>query len=256
MWQRNFFKRPSAAFAASWAVRDGFLGDPPFMPLECMSILPLSVDAERFHPGVDGSAVRTEVGVRTDTLLVALIARFQDVKGHEVFQEMARLVAHTLPEARFIVAGENVHGVSADEAYKERILRAAREDPVLRERLLYLGFRDDAERVIAAADVIVCSSYFESYGLVNVEAMASGKPVVSTRRGGPSETIVHGETGFLVDPGDAAGLADYVVTLLRDPNLRQRMGIAGRARVVRWFSAQVIAAEFTTTLDRLLNVIK
>jgi glycosyltransferase involved in cell wall biosynthesis len=110
--------------------------------------------------------------------------------------------------------------------------------------------------VIAAADVVVCSSYFESYGMVNVEAMASGKPVVSTWRGGPSETVVHGETGFLVDPGDAAGLAQYTITLLRDPDLRKRLGTAGRERVERFFSAPIVAARFTKTLNHLLDVIE
>lgn len=255
-WQRGFFQRPSAAFAASWAIRDGFLGNPPFMPPERMPVLPPGVDTGRFRLGLDGSAVRVDAGVSADAPLVALIARFQDVKGHDVFQDMARIVAREIPEARFIVAGENVHGVSADDAYKSRILQTARQDPLLRERLVYLGFRDDAERVMAAADVVVCSSHFESYGMVNVEAMASGKPVVSTRRGGPSETVVHGETGYLVDAGDAAGLAEYVIRLLRDPALRQQLGAAGRARVERLFSAASMAQEFTTTLDPLIAVLE
>jgi glycosyltransferase involved in cell wall biosynthesis len=250
-WQRSFFQRPSAAFAASWAIREGFLGNPPFMPPESMPVLPPGVDTERFRPGIDGSTVRADAGVNADAPLVALIARFQDVKGHDVFQEMARWVARELPEARFIVAGENVHGVSADDAYKARILQTAREDPILRDRLIYLGFREDAERVIAAADVVVCSSYFESYGMVNVEVMASGKPVVSTRPGGPSETVVDGETGYLVDAGDAAGLARHVIALLRDPELGQRLGTTGRARVERLFSAAMMAAEFTEVLDKL-----
>ena len=89
--------------------------------------------------------------------------------------------------------------------------------------------------------------------MVNVEAMASGKPVVSTDKGGPSEKVVHGETGFLVVPGDVADLATHVITLLRDPELRARMGAAGRARVERLYSAQATAATFTKTLDRLLK---
>jgi glycosyltransferase involved in cell wall biosynthesis len=252
-WQRGFFKRPTATFAASWAIKDGFLGDPPFMAPDSVQVLPPGVDTNRFHPGVDSMAVRLDAaqhGIEVDqhTPLVALVARFQDVKGHDVFQAMARRVAEQLPEARFIVAGENVHGVSADDAYKQRILAAAQNDPLLRERLVYLGFRDDAERVMAAADVVVCSSHFESYGMVNIEAMASGVPVVSTRRGGPSETVVDGETGYLVDAGDDAALAERVLTLLRDPGLRQRMGAAGRARVEALFSARAMAAAFTQTL--------
>ncbi|MCC6802351.1 MAG: glycosyltransferase family 4 protein [Anaerolineae bacterium] len=251
-WQRGFFRQPDATFASSWAIRDGFVGNPPFMPPDRVQVLPPGVDTERFRPGLDGSAVRADAGVAPDAPLVALIARFQDVKGHDVFQAMAHRVADHIPEARFVVAGENVHGKSADDAYKARILAAHQADPVLRDRLVYLGFRPDAERVMAAADVVVCSSQFESYGMVNVEAMASGKPVVSTRRGGPSETVADGETGFLVDPGDAESLAKRVILLLRDDDLRQRMGEAGRARVERLFSAATMASQFDSTLQSLL----
>jgi glycosyltransferase involved in cell wall biosynthesis len=251
-WQRGFFTQPDVTFAASWAIKDGFLGNPPFMPPERVQVLPPGVDTERFRPGLDGANVRADAGVAQDAPLVALIARFQDVKGHNVFQAMARRVAAEMPDARFIVAGENVHGKSADDTYKARILGAHANDPLLRERLIYLGFRDDAERVMAAADVVVCSSQFESYGMVNVEAMASGKPLVSTRRGGPSETVADGETGFLVDAGDDAALAARVIDLLRDADLRRRMGEAGRARVERLFSAQAMAETFSAALKRLI----
>ena len=252
-WQRGFFKQPDAGFAASWAIRDGFLGDPPFMPPERLPVLPLGVDTTRFRPGLDGTAVRSEAGISAGAPLVAMIARFQGVKGHDVFQAMARQVAAEMPEARFIVAGENVHGAGADEAYKARILAAWQNDLLLRDRLTYLGFRPDVERVIAAADVVVCASQFESYGMVHVETMSSGKPMVSTRRGGPSETVVDGETGFLVDAGDAAGLAERVLRLLRDPALRQQMGEAGRERVEAQYSAGAMAARFEETLSRLIR---
>lgn len=252
-WQRGFFTQPDAMFAASQAVKDGFLGVPPFMPPERVKVLSPGVDTDRFHPGIDGAAVRIDAGIAPDAPLVALIARFQDVKGHDVFQAMSRRVAAEIPEARFVVAGENVHGKLADDAYKAKILAAHATDPVLRDRLVYLGFREDAERVMAAADVVVCSSQFESYGMVNVEAMASGKPVVSTRRGGPSETVVDGETGFLVDAGDDAALAQNVIMLLRDTALRERMGAAGRARVERLFSARAMAEQFEAVLKKFLK---
>ncbi len=252
-YQRAFFRSVDGAFASSWAIRDGFLGDPPFMPPERLPVLPPGVDTDRFRPGIDGAPVRADAGVTPDVPLVALIARFQDVKGHDVFQAMARRVAQRLPDARFIVAGENVHGQSADDAYKRRILTAHAADPVLRDRLVYLGFRADAERVIAAADVVVCSSHFESYGMVHIETMASGKPIVSTRRGGPSETVRDGETGFLTDAGDDAALADRVVTLLGDPALRARLGTAGRAHVLAHFSAEAMAARFADHIAPLLE---
>src|SRR5690606_24385082 len=104
-----------------------------------------------------------------------------------------------------------------------------------------------------AADEVVCPSQFESYGLSIVEAMASGKPVVSTRRGGPSETIVHGETGYLVDPGDAEGFARHVIDLLRNPALKAQMGAAARARAVEKFSIPAQTATFVRVAERVLN---
>lgn len=252
VWQRAFFRRSAATFAHSQAIKSGFLGDPPFMPPESIEVLYPGVDTIRFHPDVDGIKVRFENGIDQDAPVVALIARFQDVKGHDVFLEMARQIVLQVPETRFLVAGENTQ-TRADDSYKSRILEMARTEPLLRKRLTYLGFRADVERVIGAADVVVCSSRFEGYGVVNIEAMACGKPVVSTDQGGPSETVVDGETGFLVPPGDPVALASRVIQLLRDPDLRRRMGAAGRARVEAQFSGASNAVQFTRALERVLN---
>ncbi|MBL8164553.1 MAG: glycosyltransferase family 4 protein [Anaerolineae bacterium] len=251
-WQRHFFRRPAATFAHSQAIRDGFLGQPPFLPPESIHMLYPGVDTARFHPGVDGLRVRFEAGIAADAPVVALVARFQDVKGHDTFQEMARQVALQIPDVRFIVAGENTQS-DADNRYKQRILATAQSDPLLRSRLKYIGFRTDVERVYAAADVVVCSSRFESFGLSVVEAMACGRPVVSTNKGGPAETVIPGETGMLVAPDDAAGLARGVITLLRDVGSRAQMGTAARARVIAHFSAQATAARFVSVIEPLLG---
>ncbi len=252
VWQQAFFRRPAATIALSKAIKAGFLGEPPFMPPDNVELIYSGVDTTRFQPGTDGSQVRIDAGVPSRAPLVALVARFQDVKGHDVFQDMARQVARMIPEAHFIVAGENTQ-TSADNDYKTRILETAANDPVLKSRLHYLGFRADSERVIAAADVVVCSSHFESYGMVNIEAMASGKPVVSTNKGGPSETVADGVTGYLVPPADAAGLALQVIALLENAALRTRMGTAGRARVEQLFSVTAMAAEYMRVVERVLK---
>lgn len=251
-WQHGFFRRSAATFAHSEAVKRGFLGEPPFMPPERIEVLYPGVDTGRFTPDMDGTRVRFEAGIEQDAPVVAMIARFQDVKGHDTFQAVARQVALQIPEARFIVAGENTQ-TSADDSYKTRILKTTETDALLRNRLKYLGFRADVERVITAADVVVCASKFESYGMVNVEAMACAKPVVSTNQGGPSETVAHGETGFLVEPGDVEEFATQVITLLRDVDLRKRMGVAGRARVEALFSARATGEKFVGTVNFLVQ---
>ncbi|MCS6834871.1 MAG: glycosyltransferase family 4 protein [Anaerolineae bacterium] len=251
-WQKTFFCLPQVAIAKSQAIARGFLGQPPFMPPQRVPVIYPGVDAARFHPSVDGAPIRALAGVPQGAPLVALIARFQRVKGHHTFQDMARLVLAQRPDCHFVIAGEETFGVSADQAYRDSILRAAQDDPLLRERLHYIGFRTDAEAVMTAADVVVCPSQFESFGKVNVEAMACARPVVSTSQGGPAEVVVDGETGFLVPPEDPPALAAHVLALLDDAALRARMGQAGRARVLAHFSTEEAVRRTWALLEPLL----
>ncbi len=250
-WQRAFF-RSVPAVARTCAIRDGFLGSPPFMPSNRLPVIYTGVDSARFRPGL-GSGLRRELDIADDALVVAMVARFQPVKGHHVFQAMAEQVLKAQPQTRFIVAGDDVFGVAADQQYRARILERVEERPALRNSLQYIGFRDDIEAVYAAADVFVCPSDFESYGIANLEAMACGLPVVSTRRGGPSETIVPGETGYLVDAGDVDALAAGVLRLLNDAGLRERMGVAGRRRIIKTFSVAAAADEHMKLYEKLLR---
>lgn len=253
-WQRRFFRdQITQIVAITEAVRDRWLGAAPFMPRERVRVIVPGVDPAVYHPGVEGGPVRAHLGIGPDAPLTGMIARFQRVKGHDVFQAMARRVLAQIPEARFVVAGENVFGVSKDEAYKQAILQAAREDPTLSAALTYLGFWEDAREVIAASDVIVCPSRFESLGMVHLESMAMARPVVSMDNGGPAETVVDGETGFLVPPEDPDALADRVVTLLRDPALRARMGAAGRERVLARYTAAGYAAQIADVFERAIG---
>jgi len=253
LWQHNFFRSITTAVARSQAVRDGFLGDPPFMPKDHLPVVYSGIDTDRFTPELDGIRLRFENNIKQDVPMVAMVARFQKVKGHHVFQAMAEQVALQVPTAHFIVAGEDVFGVVADSLYRDEMLENAKNNPLLRNRLHYIGFRNDVEQVYASADVVVCASDFESYGKANLEAMACGKPVVSTRRGGPSETVIDGKTGYLVDAGDSAGLATHVIRLLRDSDLRQTIGQAGREHILTHFSADSTARAYTQTFESLLS---
>jgi glycosyltransferase involved in cell wall biosynthesis len=250
-WQRDFFRKIPTV-ARSYRIRDGFLGRRPFMPAEKIPVVYSGVDLQRFSPKVDGTELRLQANVPQDAPLVVMVARFQPVKGHHTFQEMARQVALEIPETHFVVAGEDTFGVAKDEAYKQQILETAKIDPLLRN-LHYIGFREDVERVYAAADVVVCASEFESYGKANIEAMACGKPVVSSNRGGPNETIRDQETGYLVPSGDAAAFSRRVIELLQNPDKRKILGHNGRKRVLVAFSlkdtGKAYAREFAKILE-------
>jgi glycosyltransferase involved in cell wall biosynthesis len=240
--------------AISEAVKSGFLGNPPFLPPDRVRVLSLGVDPEVFRPRPDEiAAVRRELGIPAGAPLVTLIGRFQNVKGQDIFLEAAKRISQTHPDARYALAGENVFGGASEEAFKRKVLGMVAADAGLRERVSLPGWVPRSERLLAASDVVVCSSYFESFGMVLVEAMASGVPVVSTNVGGPAETIVDGETGFLVPPGRPDLIADRVRLLLADETLRRRMGLAGRERVKAKYSLERYAAGFSESLKMLIR---
>jgi glycosyltransferase involved in cell wall biosynthesis len=104
-----------------------------------------------------------------------------------------------------------------------------------------LGFRSDVSALMAACDIIVLPAPAEPFGLVLIEAMALGKPVIAAAAGGPLEIVADGETGLLFEPGNAGSLAGAMGRLLADPDLRRRMGIAGRRRYAQKFTARRMA---------------
>lgn len=253
-WQRSFFQhRISKIIAITSAVKERLLGTPPALPPGSIDVLIPGVDTDVHNPTIDGSPVRAKIGIGPDVPLVAMVARFQNVKGHEYFLQAARLILQAVPDAHFAVAGENVFAVSKDEAYKKSILQTAQNDPMLKDRVTYLGFWPDAREVIAAADVMVCSSWFESLSMVALESMAMQRPIVSTRVGGPSETVIDGVTGILVPPRDSEALADGVIELLNDKEWRERVGKAGRAHVSAHFSAQRYAAAMSDMIQAVIS---
>jgi len=144
-----------------------------------------------------------------------------------------------------------VFNVSADERFKQQIIDTVHADPVLSERVSFLGFWPDSREVLAASDVIVCSSRFESLGMVVIEAMAMGRVVVSTRVGGPSETVIDGQTGYLVKAGGSAAFADRVLMLLNNPTLRAQIGTAARRHVESALSVARYADQFVGVVDTL-----
>ena len=141
----------------------------------------------------------------------------------------------------------------AGEGPERSALEAQARTLGLADRVVLLGYRDDVCDLLASCDLFVLPSLFEGLPLSVLEAMAAGKPVVATAIGGTDEAVVHGETGLLVPPADAASLAKAIRTALSDPRLSQRLGAAGRARVYQEFSAQTMVRHITEIYDELLD---
>src|SRR5581483_1273039 len=158
-----------------------------------------------------------------------------------------------VPETFFLIVGDNAFATDEAENYKREILTRLANDERLRARVVCAGFRRDIPRLLNASDVLVCPSLFETYGMANLEAMACGVPVVSTNVGGPTETVVDGETGFWVPPRDAHAIAARVCELLTNRELRAQMGARGRQRVVEHFALTTSVARTEQVYRELLE---
>ncbi|MBI4670394.1 MAG: glycosyltransferase family 4 protein [Chloroflexi bacterium] len=205
---------------------------------EKIVVMPSGIDVNEFAPGPRDETLLDELHIPRDAPVITLLARFQPVKGHEIFLQAARAILNSFPETRFLLVGDNAFATAEGDAYKRAMLDLIARDECLRTRVVIAGFRRDIPRLLHATDVLVCPSLFETYGMANLEAMACGVPVVSTNIGGPAETVVDGETGFLVPPRDVAAIAARVCQLLTDGELRQRLGAQARQRVLENYTLE------------------
>jgi glycosyltransferase involved in cell wall biosynthesis len=132
------------------------------------------------------------------------------------------------------------------------VLQGRIETLALTDRVRLLGFRDDVRSIMAAGDVFVLPAKAEPFGLVLVEAMALGKPVIATRAGGPLDIVVPGATGLLVEPGSSAELAEAILALLADAAEREAMGARGRERYEQVFTVDRMAGAMAAVYRQCL----
>ena len=203
-----------------------------------------------------------------DTVTLLHVGRIAPEKGHHLLVDALNELVHDHPELRMVFVGEETLipmemavAISSDPLvrslerfYGRSYLEQLRErmSPELAERTVFTNQRVDHERVrgyYEAADVFVFPSIFEAFPIPPIEAMAVGLPVVAARAGGAVESVVHGETGLLVERDDARALADALAQLLGDPERRAQFGSAGRERAARMFSWPSVTRELERALE-------
>jgi len=209
-----------------------------------VDILENGVDTTRFDSRRVAPQLRTELGIDADTPVVAIVARPRPLKNFELLAEILKRTSAELPAVRLLIAGD-----SASRPHYEQLFAELGLAP----RTTFLGHRDDVENVYASCDVAVLTSHSEGSPNAILEAMAMERPVVANGVSGLAEMVQHGVQGFLAPPNDAAKFSEHLVELLRNPQLRTRMGAAGRAVVMERFSDVVAARQLA---ERLRTVVK
>ncbi|NOY45248.1 MAG: glycosyltransferase [Deltaproteobacteria bacterium] len=191
------------------------------------------MDPDRFSPEGAAADVRGELGFPPDAFLVGILGRLGRVKGHADFLAAARQAAGRAEAMRFVILAKE------EGPALEALRREVTADPVLRGRVGFLGHRQDLASVLRGFDLaVVASTGSEANCRVGLEWMASGVPLVATRVGVLPDLVAEGETGFLVEPGEASALAERIVYLALRPERARALGRAARRRVVERFTAE------------------
>ncbi len=192
-------------------------------------VIPFGIAPEWFTPvdQEENARVRAELGLRSSTVVIVCPARLAPQKRHDLLIEAAEIVVTRAPDAVFLFAGDG-------ELRSDIERRVAAS--TAREHIRLLGQREDIRSLISASDLVTLASDFEGFPYVLMEAAARGVPAVATDVGGVRHSIIDGETGLIVPPGEPKGLAHALLSLIVDQERRMAFGAAARLRAETVFT--------------------
>ncbi len=179
----------------------------------------------------DRVAARQQFQLPLDKVLVAFTGQIIPRKGvADLLRSWSRLPSDSRSRAELVIVGEDLQNAGAHRREMEELSRE------LNTSARFVGFQKNIQAWQAAMDIAVVPSHVEPLGLVTLEAMVAGLPVIGSRVGGIPECISHEETGWLFTPGEPSELATALQRLIGDENLRRDMGSKGRLRCEQSFS--------------------
>jgi glycosyltransferase involved in cell wall biosynthesis len=209
-------------------------------------IVPNGTDTRRFDPDRAAPRFRLALGLGTRPVF-GIAARPGHEKGTDLLAEVLELTRKQIPDVHLIVAGTGYRKDEFEAHFRERGLG---------DNATFVGHVDDIECFYASCDVVVLTSRSNSAEASSnalLEAMAMERPVVATNVAGMPEMIEEGKQGFLAAENDAAGFAAHLIRLLGDPELRRRMGQAGRGRVLAAFAERPAVEKLAQLLTELVG---
>jgi glycosyltransferase involved in cell wall biosynthesis len=195
---------------------------------------------------VNPMSIRRQLDIPENAPVIGKIARMVDIKNHDALLDAAPEIIARHPDARFLLVG--------DGPLLEH-LRSRASQMGIGEHIIFTGVvpRERIPEMLAAMDVLAHTALYEGLPRVLAQALAMGKPCVAFDADGAREVVVPEETGYLVCPGDTAGIAAAVSRLLQDPKLRAQMGEAGRRRVDPAFRAETMVQHIDKVYQELLR---
>jgi glycosyltransferase involved in cell wall biosynthesis len=221
---------------------------------EKITVIPNAIDTARFHPKVNGNDIRERWNLNSYPVIV-YVGRLVQNKGlHNLIEAFAN-VLKVITDAKLIIVGEEQKSEFIGGGIMNELLTMSKRLN-LDGSIKFVGkaSAEDLPKIYAASDLFVLPSLLEGFGMVLLEAMATEKPCIATIVGGIPEAVIHGKTGILVPKGDTAALSEAICTLLSDKSLAKRLGKAGRQRVEKNFTWDVIAQKTNTLYEETLSL--
>lgn len=209
-------------------------------------LIPNGITVSRFRE-IDPAAMlslREVWQIGPNDLAIGMLARFHEQKGHRHIIDAAKIILRKMPDTKVVLVGEG-QLLPSMQARARRLGIAG--------SVIFPGIRRDVPEILGLLDLFVLPSLWEGLPISILEAMAARLPVVATRVGGVPEVVLDGVTGLLVPPRDPQALAGAIVRLLGDPELRRRMGQAGRERVREHFSVDQMVRRTEALYEELLK---
>ncbi len=199
------------------------------VPADMITIIYNGIDLSQFGR-IEGS-LRKELGIAPNTPIIGMVARLVPEKGYEYAINAFYHVLKVYPSAQLVIVGDG----PLEKSLKNLCTQLGIDDHVV-----FMGYRQNVESIIADFDVFVLSSVSEGLGLALLEAMALGKPAVATATGGIPEVIKHNVNGFLVPSGSDNYLAESIIKALSDKELAKALGTEARKTVNEKFSSKTM----------------
>ena len=207
--------------------------------------MPNPVDSSFFIPRNKENAKRY-LGLDSDKKYILFVGRLlNDHKGITYLLDAFKEISKIYDDVHLLIVG-----IGPDEKYLMKYCKTKKIPNI--NFTGWIKLRKNLSYFYGASEFFVCPSIDEAFGLVNLEAMASGIPVIGTNVGGIKDIIIDGKTGFLVPPKDSKALFEKMLILLEDKKLSESMGEASRKRVEDYFSCDVIGKKLYNVFEEVI----
>lgn len=199
-----------------------------------------------YQTNTESDKKRNELGLAPGIHVVGMAGYFQLRKGHLYFLKAINRIKKDIPKVKYIIIGEGP---------EEKLIKDLAVQLNVYSDIIFLGWRKEFLELLSTFDILVMPSIdYESVPYVILDAMALGKPVIATSVGGLPEAVIDGITGKIVPPQNDDALANAIVILLKDPEKRKEMGIAGRTRIRQFFAINKMLGEIQSIYDEFIDL--